>query len=293
MVKRTDQNQEPPQPAPPTSDDDEAFEGLSLEELGQAYADAIAKADAEARAEAEAWTAKTERPSAESASSPGPSTTSPTPLEPSPTERLEIPDPGESRGSAADDDEPADDHNAVDEEDEGSPPSPLAIIEAALFIGNPENRALTDMELAGLMRGVTTEDVQRYVDELNASYVANSQAIRIHRDEDGFRMGVAPDMEVIRRAFYGKIRESRLSQAAIEVLSLVAYQPGITAEKVQDQRGKESGSLLSQLVRRRLLEQRRVPEPGGKKAIAVYFPTERFLQLFQLRSLDDLPHVEA
>jgi segregation and condensation protein B len=296
MVKRTDQNQEPPQPAPPPSDDDEAFEGLSLEELGQAYADAIAKADAEARAEAEAWTTKNHRPSAEPASSPAsspaPTITSPTPREPSPTERLGTPDPGEPSGGTADDDEPADDDNAVDE-DEGSPPSPLAIIEAALFIGNPENRALTDTELAGLMRGVTTEDVQRYVDELNASYVANSQAIRIHRDEDGFRMGVAPDMEVIRRAFYGKIRESRLSQAAIEVLSLVAYQPGITAEKVQDQRGKESGSLLSQLVRRRLLEQRRVPEPGGKKAIAVYFPTERFLQLFQLRSLDDLPHVEA
>ena len=41
MVKRTDQNQEPPQPAPPPSDDDEAFEGLSLEELGQAYAAAM------------------------------------------------------------------------------------------------------------------------------------------------------------------------------------------------------------------------------------------------------------
>lgn len=292
MVKRTDQNQVPPQPALPPSDDDEAFEGLSLEELGQAYAAAIAKADAEERAEAEAWTTKNGLPSAEPASSPAPTATSPAPLEPSPTQRLGTPDAAEPSGDATDDDDPADDENAVDD-DEGSPPSPLAIIEAALFIGNPENRGLTDTELAGLMRGVTTEDVQRYVDELNASYVANSQAIRIHRDEDGFRMGVAPDMEVIRRAFYGKIRESRLSQSAIEVLSLVAYQPGITAEKVQDQRGKESGSLLSQLVRRRLLEQRRVTEPGGKKAVAVYFPTERFLQLFQLRSLDDLPHVEA
>lgn len=292
MVKRTDRNQETPQPTPPPSDDDEAFEGLSLEELGQAYAAAIAKADAEALAEAEAWTTKGERPSAEPASSPAPTTTSSTSRELSPTERLGNHDLGEPSGTAEDEDEPVEDDNAVDD-DEGSPPSPLEIIEAALFIGNPENRALTDTDLAGLMRGVTTEDVQRYIDELNASYVANSQAIRIHRDEDGFRMGVAPDMEVIRRAFYGKIRESRLSQAAIEVLSLVAYQPGITAEKVQDQRGKESGTLLSQLVRRRLLEQRRVTEPGGKKSVAIYFPTERFLQLFQLRSLDDLPHVEA
>lgn len=120
MVKRTDRNQETPQPAPPPSDDDEAFEGLSLEELGQAYAEAIAKADAEALAEAEAWTTKGERPSAEPASSPAPTTTSSTSRELSPTERLGTHDLGEPSGTAADEDEPAEDDNAVDD-DEGSP----------------------------------------------------------------------------------------------------------------------------------------------------------------------------
>ncbi len=170
--------------------------------------------------------------------------------------------------------------------------SPAAIIEAILFVGNPKNRAITEQQLAAVMRGVSPREVLEQIDLLNQSYESNGQALRLIRDDDGWRMGVASDLEVVRRAFYGKIRETRLSQAAIEVLSLVAYQPGITAEKVQDQRGKESANLLSQLVRRRILEQRRVVREGQKRPEATYWPTERFLELFGLQSIEDLPHVE-
>lgn len=249
--------------ADPAADDESQWGEISLEELGQAYAEAMADVMGTDPAITDSQTA-----------------------DPQASEDVDDDEVDDSGGES--------DHLAepVDEELDDAIPTPGAIIEAALFIGNPENRGITESELAALMRDVTAEDVSEYVDRLNESYVANGQAFRIHRDEDGLRMGVAPDMEVVRRAFYGKIRETRLSQPAIEVLSLVAYQPGVTAEKVQDQRGKESASLLSQLVRRRLLELRRVPVDGTKKMVATYHPTERFLQLFGLESLDDLPQVE-
>jgi segregation and condensation protein B len=250
--------------AQPTVGADSQWGEISLEELGQAYAEAMAEVMGAETPANEAAVADTE---------------STADLDDKTLDDLE----DETEGPAG---------TSVDDDLEDAIPTPGAIIEAALFIGNPENRGITESELAALMRDVTAEDVSDYVDRLNESYIANGQAFRIHRDEDGLRLGVAPDMEVVRRAFYGKIRETRLSQPAIEVLSLVAYQPGITAEKVQDQRGKESASLLSQLVRRRLLEQRRVPVEGTKKMIANYHPTERFLQLFGLESLDDLPQVE-
>lgn len=244
--------------------DDEADWGeISLEELGQAYAEAMA-----------AETVGTDVPLGDADAGEG--------FESEALDDSAIVDSDEESASSS---QPDDHEDAI--------PTPGAIIEAALFIGNPENRGIAESELAALMRDVTVEDVSEYVDRLNESYIAHGQAFRIHRDEDGLRLGVAPDMEVVRRVFYGKIRETRLSQPAIEVLSLVAYQPGITGEKVQDQRGKESASLLSQLVRRRLLEQRRVAVEGTKKSIATYHPTERFLQLFGLQSLDDLPQVEA
>ncbi len=231
---------------------DDQWQELSLEELGKAYAQAIGQAS----------------------------------------------EPGSDSSQDAGSGEPA----AAPETSDESLPSPpeqdsdtvtlAAIIEGALFIGNADNRPITEQELAGLMRGVTPEDVLAEVERLNALYTRNDQAFRIVQVDGGLIFTVASELETVRRAFYGKVREATLSQGAIEVLALVAYQPGITADKVQDQRGKESGSLLSQLVRRRLLEQKRIAPAEGGKPVATYFPTERFLDLFGLQSLEDLPHVE-
>ncbi len=170
--------------------------------------------------------------------------------------------------------------------------SPEAIIEGALFVGHPDNKALSEQRIASLMRDVTPEEVEQIIEQLNDSYKESDQALRIVRDERGYRMTIAPEVEKVRRSFLGKVREARLNQQAIEVLALVAYQPGVTAQTVQDQRGKDSGSILNQLVRRQLLKlERKKPESGGRK-IPHYQVTERFLQLFGLESIDDLPQVD-
>ncbi len=170
--------------------------------------------------------------------------------------------------------------------------TPEAIIEGALFVGHPENHPLTEERLAKLIRNMTPEEVVETIDQLNESYREHGQALRIAKDDFGFKMTIAPDVEHVRRSFLGKVREARLNQAAIEVLSLVAYQPGIRAQKVQDQRGRESNSLLNQLVRRQLLKVERVKPEGGGRAVPHYYPTERFLYLFGIESLEDLPQVE-
>jgi segregation and condensation protein B len=170
--------------------------------------------------------------------------------------------------------------------------TPESIVEAALFVGHPENKSFSEQRLASLMRDVSPEEVVQIIDRLNESYREADQALRVIRDDHGYRMTIAPEVETIRRAFLGKVREARLSQMAIEVLSLVAYQPGVTAQKVQDQRGRESGPLLNQLVRRQLLRMDRVKPEGGGRAVPHYYTTERFLVLFGLESIEDLPQVE-
>lgn len=170
--------------------------------------------------------------------------------------------------------------------------TPESIVEGALFVGHPEGKSLSEQRLASLMRDVTPEEVVAIIQQLNESYRQADQALRIVSDENGFRMTVAPEVESVRRSFLGKVREARLSQSAIEVLALVAYQPGISLQKVQDQRGRESGSLLNQLVRRQLLRMERIKPDEGGRAMPHYHPTERFLYLFGLESLDDLPQVE-
>ncbi len=90
----------------------------------------------------------------------------------------------------------------------------------------------------------------------------------------------------MRDKFYGKARQARLSQAAIEVLSLVAYNEPLTADEVNQLRGTPSGPILAQLVRRQLL---RIEAPAGRGERRQFLTTTRFLELFGLASLADLP----
>jgi segregation and condensation protein B len=99
-------------------------------------------------------------------------------------------------------------------------------------------------------------------------------------------MALHQDYGAIRNRFYGRVREARLSQAAIDVLAVVAYRQPITAEQVSQHRGHPCNHLLTQLVRRRLL---RVERDPGSPRIARYCTTDRFLGVFGLETLGDLP----
>jgi segregation and condensation protein B len=85
------------------------------------------------------------------------------------------------------------------------------------------------------------------------------------------------------------MREARLSQAAIDVLALVAYQQPIAGDQIQKLRNKPSSHVLAHLVRRGLL---RIERPGAARRAPHYYTTDRFLRLFNLGSLDDLPRSE-
>lgn len=167
------------------------------------------------------------------------------------------------------------------------PVSPLTILEAMLFVGSNEGAALSAPRAAGLMRGVTPEEIGPLVDELNEKYAATGRPYCVVAEDDGYRMTLRSSHAALRDVFYGRVREARLSQAAIDVLAVVAYQQPITAEKVNALRGRPSNHVLSQLVRRRLLQ---IERPEENPRMVLYSTTQRFLELFSLESLADLPH---
>lgn len=169
------------------------------------------------------------------------------------------------------------------------PVTPMSVLEAVLFVGRPDNSPISADEIAGLMRGVKPAEIEGYAAELNQIYANTNRAIRVAMIGNGFRMQIDDDLQSIRDRFYGPIRETRLNQAAIDCLALVAYQPGISREQLEDQRGQASGPVLSQLVRRQLIE---VKREGQKQKQLHYYPTDKLLQLIGLGTLDDLPQVE-
>ena len=165
--------------------------------------------------------------------------------------------------------------------------TPRSILEAMLFVGHPENLPLTSERVASLMRGVRTQEVDELVTELNELYQREGCVYTIQSVGAGYRMTLREEFGSLRNNFYGKIKAAKLSQAAIDVLAIVAYKQPMTRQQVDRLRGKPSGGLLSQLVRRELL---RVERTDSKPRVTHFLTTHRFLQLFGMDSLEDLPN---
>jgi segregation and condensation protein B len=224
--------------------------GLSLEEIGQAYAALLNRGDVPYEdPPAVATTA------AENASQPW---------------LAETPDVAEPPDPASDD----------------CSLSPRSILEAMLFVGHPRNEPLTAREIAALMRGVQSSEIDELVEELNAEYVAADCPWHIAAEGAGYRFTLREEFADLRERFYGKAKEARLSQAAIDALAIIAYQQPVSVTAIDAMRGKPSGGIVSQLVRRGLVALERLPGPPKQ---VVYRTTDRFLELFALSSLDDLP----
>jgi segregation and condensation protein B len=166
---------------------------------------------------------------------------------------------------------------------------PRSILEAMLFVGNRQSEPLAAQQAADLMRGIQPADIQDLVDELNARYRSAGSPYEIISQGAGYRMVLRPQFNPIRNRFYGRVREVRLSQAAIDVLAIVAYRQPLTADDVSRVRGKPCNHVLVQLVRRQLL---RIERTSDKPRKTLYCTTPRFLALFGLESLGDLPQSE-
>ncbi len=169
------------------------------------------------------------------------------------------------------------------------PVCPRSILEAMLFVGRRDGGPLRVEELAEPVRGVEPGEIPALVDELNRRYRAHGCPYEIQSEQGGYRLALRRPFHSLRDRFYGRVREARLSRAAIDVLAIVAYEQPLTAEQIGRLRGKSSGHVISQLVRRRLL---RIERPQTGPRTAQYHTTDRFLRLFGLEDLDDLPRSE-
>lgn len=165
------------------------------------------------------------------------------------------------------------------------PPPPLErIIEALLFAGG---YPLTQAKARAAIRGIVQEQLDMSVSRLNKLYRDQNRPYVIQRQGDGYVMALRPRFKSVEEDLTGQMREARLSPPAIDVLALIAYRQPILGQEIDAIRGVESGALVRMLVKRGLVS---VGHRGeGKDREVEYGTTPRFLQLFNLSSLEDLP----
>jgi len=180
--------------------------------------------------------------------------------------------------------------------------TPERIVEALLFVGQADAKPLTSNQIASTMRGVDANEIPGFVDRLNQLYLSTGRVMRIEQREAGYVLCVAPEFQRSTNTIQGKLRETRLPPAAVDCLALVAYNPGATREEIEKLWNRSASLMLSLLVRKELLEIVREQEPtrkfksptkNQKASVARYHPTERFLNLLGLSSLQDLPRVDS
>lgn len=164
-----------------------------------------------------------------------------------------------------------------------------SITEALLFVGQPDNSPLSAERLASTMRDVTPDEVRKAVAELNARYEAQGRPYTIASLAAGYRMVIRDEFSRVKEKFQGNVRQARLSPAVLEVLALVAYRQPITLADIDAARREKCQSLVNQLVRRGLVVLER---PADRSQPGTYSTTGRFLHVFGLTSLDQLPRIE-
>lgn len=173
--------------------------------------------------------------------------------------------------------------------DDALPVTPRMIVEGMLFIGAEDGRPLTSREMASHIRDVSPTEVDALVAELNDAYRDEGSAYEIVAAGGGYAMRLRDDLARIRERFRGRERAAKLTAAALEVLSVVAYRQGVTGEQVSSLRGSQSHAILAQLVRRQLV---RIERPADAPRTARYHTTDRFNQLFGVGSPAELPRNE-
>jgi len=167
----------------------------------------------------------------------------------------------------------------------------VSIIEALIFAADdplPSSEILKAIkDIDGDEIDINNGDIERTVDSLNEKYSANGNAFNILRIADGFVFATKPDHA--KYVGYLSLAKSkrRLSSAALETLSIIAYKQPITKPDLEQIRGVNSDYTLNTLLEKNLITIKGRAETVGRPLL--YGTTEEFLKYFGLNNLTDLP----
>jgi len=158
------------------------------------------------------------------------------------------------------------------------------ILEALLFTSDRPIRARQLADAAGAADG---REVRRLLRELRSEYDEQGRAFALEEVAGGFQLMSRPEFAPYISRLHDTQQRDSLSKAALETLAIVAYRQPITRAEVEDIRGVQCGQVLKGLVDKRLLRVTGRSEELGRPLL--YGTTSRFLEVFGLSSLSDLP----
>lgn len=161
-----------------------------------------------------------------------------------------------------------------------------SVVEAVLFASD---EPLSDARLAGIVE-VNVKQVRQYIQNLNDKYEANNNAFRIEQIASGYQMLTLSTYNHWLQKLLRVRSEGKLSPAALETLAIIAYKQPVMRADIEAIRGVAVGEVIRSLMSKGLVKIVGRAEVLGRPML--YGTTKKFLEIFGLNSLKDLPKVE-
>ena len=157
------------------------------------------------------------------------------------------------------------------------------IVESLLFVAD---EPLTIERLKQIISGAEAKALREALEELTVDYETRQGGFYLDQVAGGYQIRTRPAyMEWIKRLLQPK--PQRLSKAALETLAIIAYKQPVIRSDIEQLRGVDCGGVLRVLLERKFIRVLGRKEIPGRPLI--YATTKRFLEVFGLKNLKDLP----
>lgn len=160
-----------------------------------------------------------------------------------------------------------------------------ARIESLIFVSGNEGISITDLaHLTGLLKPAINEQLKLLVKKYNTDKTCSFELVR---NGEIVKFTTKKAFASLIKSYFEAPATTTLSQAAIETLAIIAYKQPITRIDIEEIRGVKASSMIQKLTALELIkEDGRLDVPGRP---ILYSTTEKFLDHFGIKSLDDLP----
>lgn len=174
----------------------------------------------------------------------------------------------------------------ISETDMDTKPTVESVVEAILFASD---EPLKEARLADIVE-TSASQIRQHIESLNSKYQANNNAFRIEQIAGGYQMMTLSPYNHWLKKLLRERDSGKLSPAALETLAIIAYKQPIIRADIESIRGVAVGEIIRNLMYKGLVKIIGRAEVVGRPLL--YGTTKKFLEVFGLNSLKDLPKIE-
>lgn len=161
-----------------------------------------------------------------------------------------------------------------------------ALVEAVLYLETEPLPEDTIVRITGLSREIVSEALER----LKTRCSGEDSGLEVMQISGGWMLGPKKELWESLKDRYGKKAEGRLSRAAMETLSIIAYSQPVTRAEIEAIRGTSPDNMIRLLMERNLIKEVGKKDVPGKPV--QFGTTKEFLKLFKMNSIADLPRLD-